>query len=86
MSRRSERGPRQRDACDVYRLTGSMPQLPGRAEGDSGARGRAGRGAEPWEPETTARNLRPIREARERRRDDVPWAREIEGELEQRAR
>jgi hypothetical protein len=40
---------------------------------------------EPWEPETTARNLRLIREARERRGEDVPWAGEIEGELERRA-
>jgi hypothetical protein len=40
---------------------------------------------EPWEPETTARNLRLIREAREGRREEVPWEREIEGELERRA-
>ncbi len=36
---------------------------------------------ESWEPETTVRNLRLIREARERRQEEVPWAREIEGEL-----
>lgn len=36
---------------------------------------------EAWEPETTARNLRLIREARERRRESVPWAKEIEDEL-----
>jgi hypothetical protein len=37
---------------------------------------------EPWEPETTAGNLRLIGEARERRQDAVPWAQEIEEELE----
>jgi hypothetical protein len=41
---------------------------------------------EPWEPETTARNLRLIREARERRDEVLPWAREIEGALEKRAK
>src|SRR5262245_30013245 len=41
---------------------------------------------EKWEPETTARNLRLIREARERRGDAVPWASEIEKELDKRAR
>ncbi len=40
---------------------------------------------EPWEPETTARNLRLIREAREGRGEEVPWAREIERELERRS-
>lgn len=41
---------------------------------------------ESWEPETTARNLRLIREARARRQEEVPWARQIEAELERRAR
>lgn len=41
---------------------------------------------EKWEPETTARNLRLIREARERRREEVPWAQQIEGELERRGK
>jgi tetratricopeptide (TPR) repeat protein len=36
---------------------------------------------EKWEPETTARNLRLIREARNKRQEDVPWAVEIEEEL-----
>lgn len=40
---------------------------------------------EPWEPETTARNLRLIREAREQRDDPVPWAAEMEKELEKHA-
>ncbi|MBI4964110.1 MAG: DUF4071 domain-containing protein [Desulfomonile tiedjei] len=39
---------------------------------------------ESWEPKTTARNLRLIREARTRRQEEVPWAREIEEELERR--
>ncbi|CAN5362494.1 hypothetical protein BH24GEM3_BH24GEM3_14900 [soil metagenome] len=37
---------------------------------------------EVWEPETTLRNLRLIREARERRGEAVPWAAEVEQELE----
>ncbi|MGI9180722.1 MAG: TRAFs-binding domain-containing protein [Longimicrobiaceae bacterium] len=37
---------------------------------------------EVWEPETTLRNLRLIREARERRGQAVPWAAEVEQELE----
>jgi tetratricopeptide (TPR) repeat protein len=37
---------------------------------------------EPWEPETTARNLRLIREAREARNEALPWAAEIEKELD----
>jgi hypothetical protein len=41
---------------------------------------------EVWEPETTARNLRLIREARERRQEKVPWAREIEEELERKSK
>jgi hypothetical protein len=41
---------------------------------------------EPWEPETTARNLRLVREARERRGEVLPWAREIERAIEERAR
>lgn len=41
---------------------------------------------EPWEPETTARNLRLIREARERRQEVFPWAKEIEEELEHKAK
>lgn len=36
---------------------------------------------EVWEPETTARNLHLIREARERRREDLPWAQQVEEEL-----
>jgi tetratricopeptide (TPR) repeat protein len=40
---------------------------------------------ESWEPETTARNLRLIREARDRRGAPVPWAAEVEKELEKRA-
>jgi hypothetical protein len=41
---------------------------------------------EAWESETTTRNLRLIREARERRTEAVEWAREIEQELERKAR
>ncbi len=41
---------------------------------------------ESWEPETTARNLRLIRETRERRNESIPWAEEIEGELERRSK
>ncbi len=41
---------------------------------------------EVWEPETTARNLRLIREARERRGEMIPWAKEIEENLERRAK
>lgn len=41
---------------------------------------------EVWEPETTARNLRLIREAREGRQESVAWAREIEEELNRRAK
>ncbi len=40
---------------------------------------------EVWEPETTARNLRLIREAREEREEALPWALEVEEELEKRA-
>ncbi|HEX2211218.1 MAG TPA: TRAFs-binding domain-containing protein [Longimicrobium sp.] len=40
---------------------------------------------EGWEPETTARNLRLIREARDRRGEPVPWAAEVEKELEKHA-
>ena len=40
---------------------------------------------ESWEPETTARNLRLIREARDRRGAPVPWAAEVEKELDKRA-
>ena len=40
---------------------------------------------EHWEPETTVRNLRLIREAREKRQEEVPWAKEIEGELMRKA-
>ena len=39
-----------------------------------------------WEPETTARNLRLIREVRERRGEGIPWAMEIEQELEKQVR
>nr|AUN36947.1 hypothetical protein [uncultured bacterium] len=48
---------------------------------DSLASVRAG-----WEAETTARNLRLIREAREARQEDVTWLKEIEQELERRAK
>jgi tetratricopeptide (TPR) repeat protein len=41
---------------------------------------------EPWEPETTAHNLRLIREARERRQEVFPRAKEIEEELERKAK
>lgn len=41
---------------------------------------------EVWEPETTMRNLRLIREARERRGEMIPWAKEIEENLERRAK
>lgn len=41
---------------------------------------------ETWEPESTSRNLRLIREARERRREIIPWVKEIEIALEHRAR
>jgi tetratricopeptide (TPR) repeat protein len=41
---------------------------------------------EVWEPETTARSLRLIREARERRGEMIPWAKEIEEDLERRAK
>jgi hypothetical protein len=41
---------------------------------------------EVWEPETTARNLRPIREAREQRGENMTWAKEIQEELENRAK
>lgn len=51
------------------------------ALGNSLASLRAG-----WEAETTARNLRLIREAREARQEDVTWLREIEQELERRAK
>jgi hypothetical protein len=40
---------------------------------------------EPWEPETTARNLRLIREARAARNEALPWAAEIEQELDRQA-
>lgn len=40
---------------------------------------------EGWEAETTARNLRLIREARERRQELVPWAKQIEQDLESHA-
>ncbi|HKW35259.1 MAG TPA: TRAFs-binding domain-containing protein [Candidatus Acidoferrum sp.] len=40
---------------------------------------------EGWEAETTARNLRLIREARECRQELVPWAKQIEQNLESRA-
>ncbi len=41
---------------------------------------------EPWEPETTSHNLRLIREARERRQEALSWAKEIEEELERKAK
>jgi tetratricopeptide (TPR) repeat protein len=41
---------------------------------------------EVWEPETTARNLRLIRKARERRQEMIPWAKELEEELNRRAK
>jgi MAP3K TRAFs-binding domain len=40
---------------------------------------------EKWEPETTARNLRLIRKGRERRRETVPWTKQIEEALEREA-
>ena len=40
---------------------------------------------EPWEPETTARNLRLIGKAREARNEALPWAAEIEEELDRQA-
>jgi len=40
---------------------------------------------ESWEPETTVRNLRLIREARERRQEALPWAKQIEEELQRKA-
>jgi hypothetical protein len=39
---------------------------------------------EPWEPETTVRNLRFIREHREQQGEDIPWAVNLERELEAR--
>ena len=39
-----------------------------------------------WEPETTARNLRLIRKTRDERKEEVPWARQIEDKLNQKAR
>ena len=41
---------------------------------------------EAFEPETTARNLRLIREAREKHGEEVPWAAEIEKELNRKAK
>jgi len=41
---------------------------------------------EGWEPETTARNLRLIHEVREARGEALPWATEIEEELNRRAK
>lgn len=41
---------------------------------------------ESWEPETTLRNLRLIREARARRNEDLPWAKDIEDALDQKAK
>jgi hypothetical protein len=41
---------------------------------------------ESWEPETTLRNLRLIREARAGRNEDLPWAKEIEDALDQKAK
>jgi hypothetical protein len=37
---------------------------------------------ESWEPETTVRNLRLIRRSREQRGEGIPWAIDIERELE----
>ncbi len=56
-------------------------QKAGDALSNSLASARAG-----WEAETTARNLRLIREAREARQEDVTWLKEIEQELERRAK
>jgi hypothetical protein len=39
---------------------------------------------EPWEPETTVRNLRFIREHRGQQGEDIPWAVNLERELEAR--
>jgi hypothetical protein len=41
---------------------------------------------ESWEPETTLRNLRLISRARERRGETVGWAKQIEEELERKAK
>jgi len=41
---------------------------------------------EAFEPETTARNLRLIREARKKHGEEVPWAAEIEKELNRKAK
>jgi hypothetical protein len=41
---------------------------------------------EGWEAETTARNLRLIREARAKRQEEIPWAKQVEEELERRAK
>jgi hypothetical protein len=41
---------------------------------------------ESWEPATTARNLRLIREARERRQETLPWMKDIERALEDKAK
>jgi hypothetical protein len=40
---------------------------------------------ESWEPATTLRTLRLFREVRERRREAVPWLKQLEEALEQRA-
>ena len=41
---------------------------------------------ESWEPETTLRNLRLIRSSREARNETVPWMKDIEDELERKAK
>ena len=41
---------------------------------------------ESWEPETTLRNLRLIRASREARNETVPWMKDIEDELERKAK
>jgi hypothetical protein len=40
---------------------------------------------ESWEPETTLRNLRLVSEARARRNEELPWAKDIEEALDQKA-
>lgn len=41
---------------------------------------------ESWEPQTTLRNLRLISQARELRKENVPWTKDIEAELDKRSK
>jgi hypothetical protein len=67
----------------------TMLELAVLAKDEGGAFDALGKAAaairEPWEPETTARNLRLIRKAREARNEALPWAAEIEAELDRQA-